>query len=265
MNYAVLAALSYWIIWVLDNMTGVQTLSRPIIIGTFTGLLCGDIKTGIILGATLEAVFLGIVGVGGVSVSDPRSSTVIAVALAIGSGLDLEAALAIAVTIAALMNIVSQFARMIENMIHPFFMKLAENGEYRKFRIMMYLDLFILKAGIPAAVVLIFVAAGSTAAQTVMENLPAFVLTGINASGNMLVVVGLALMAQSIWSPITGVLLLLGFILSMYLGLNTVVIAAIGFIIAYLVFVTEMNKKKELPTMNEAVTANENMEDDFYD
>ena len=72
MNYAVLAALSYWIIWVLDNMTGVQTLSRPIIIGTFTGLLCGDIKTGIILGATLEAVFLGIVGVGGVSVSDPR-------------------------------------------------------------------------------------------------------------------------------------------------------------------------------------------------
>ena len=66
MMEAILAALSYWVVWCLDNITGTQALSRPLVLGTVTGLFCGDMKTGIIMGATLEAIYLGAVGVGGV-------------------------------------------------------------------------------------------------------------------------------------------------------------------------------------------------------
>ena len=40
-------------------MFGTNLGSRPIITGMLVGLVMGDLKTGIILGATLEMVFIG--------------------------------------------------------------------------------------------------------------------------------------------------------------------------------------------------------------
>ena len=42
---ALLVALSYYLAWLLDSIFGFQTATRPIILGTITGLLCGDLKT----------------------------------------------------------------------------------------------------------------------------------------------------------------------------------------------------------------------------
>ena len=36
---------------------GTSLISRPIVTGLFTGLVMGDIKTGLIMGATLELAF----------------------------------------------------------------------------------------------------------------------------------------------------------------------------------------------------------------
>ena len=38
---------------------GTSLISRPIVTGLFTGLVMGDIKTGLIMGATLELAFIG--------------------------------------------------------------------------------------------------------------------------------------------------------------------------------------------------------------
>ena len=36
-------------------------LNRPIVIGPLVGLFLGDLHTGVIIGASLEAVFMGVV------------------------------------------------------------------------------------------------------------------------------------------------------------------------------------------------------------
>ena len=38
---------------------GTSLISRPIVTGLFTGLVMGDIKAGLIMGATLELAFIG--------------------------------------------------------------------------------------------------------------------------------------------------------------------------------------------------------------
>ena len=45
-------------------MFGTNLGSRPIITGMLVGLVMGDLKTGIILGATLEMVFIGSITLG---------------------------------------------------------------------------------------------------------------------------------------------------------------------------------------------------------
>lgn len=39
-------------------------LDRPIVTGPIVGLILGDVHTGIVMGASLELVMMGIVGIG---------------------------------------------------------------------------------------------------------------------------------------------------------------------------------------------------------
>ena len=65
---ALLVAFAYWITWLIDGILGWQTMTRPIVLGTVIGLLCGDLKAGVIMGASLEAVYMGISGIGAAAI-----------------------------------------------------------------------------------------------------------------------------------------------------------------------------------------------------
>ena len=60
LNVALLSALSYFICYAGNWMFGQSMSDRPIFIGAVTGLLLGDLQQGLIIGATLEAVFMGV-------------------------------------------------------------------------------------------------------------------------------------------------------------------------------------------------------------
>ena len=56
---ALLAALSYFICYGGNWLLGQCMIERPIVVGAVTGLLLGDLPTGLIMGASLEAIFMG--------------------------------------------------------------------------------------------------------------------------------------------------------------------------------------------------------------
>ncbi|MFQ8582321.1 MAG: PTS sugar transporter subunit IIC [Holdemania massiliensis] len=58
--------LVLYLAWLLDSIFGFQTATRPLILGTITGLLCGDLKTGVVMGAAWKR-YMGISGIGGVT------------------------------------------------------------------------------------------------------------------------------------------------------------------------------------------------------
>ena len=46
-------------------LIGQCMIERPLVVGLVAGMLMGDVKTGVIIGASLEAIFMGAVNIGG--------------------------------------------------------------------------------------------------------------------------------------------------------------------------------------------------------
>ena len=66
---------------------GTSLLSRPIVTGLLTGLVLGDVQTGVIMGATLELAFIGSFSVGASIPPDVVTGGVLGVAFAITSAI----------------------------------------------------------------------------------------------------------------------------------------------------------------------------------
>ena len=98
-------------------------LERAIVLGPLTGLIMGDLHTGLIVGGTLELIFMGASDIGGsVPVNLPIGST-LGTAFAIAGNLSPEAALAIAVPAA----IAGSFFELLAKTISTIFVAGAEN------------------------------------------------------------------------------------------------------------------------------------------
>ncbi|MBR4422469.1 MAG: PTS sugar transporter subunit IIC [Erysipelotrichaceae bacterium] len=261
MGNALLIAFSRYICQMVDNWMGWQVLTRPIVIGTITGLLCGDIKTGIIIGAELEAVYMGMSPIGGEQPSDPASATVLCVGFVVLDHADMATGLALAVTAGVLINNLKPLTNALPIMVHPWFVKTAKEGNVKKFYAGMWVQNIVLT--LTQAIIVFFVALGGSVALTnVINNLPPFILKGLSAASGVMIALGLCLTTQAIWNGATTVVFILfGFVLTKYLGLGTLPVALIGFTIAFIYFVVA---KKINDGKLTAVSADNEGGDDFY-
>lgn len=73
---------------------------------------------------------------------------------------------------------------------------------------------------------------GAEPVSQIVNQIPANVMSGLNAVGSLLPAVGMALLLQMLWSTQLAVYFFLGFVLYAYLGLPMIAIATIGVIIA---------------------------------
>ena len=61
-----------WVTWaIIDEQTLQLQTTRPIITGVVVGLIMGDLQTGLVVGATVEMMFLAVVFVGTAIPPDP--------------------------------------------------------------------------------------------------------------------------------------------------------------------------------------------------
>lgn len=85
---AVMAWLTVLICYGGNWVLGQCMIERPLVVGLVAGLLMGDVKTGVIIGASLEAIFMGAVNIGGAISAEPVTATALAVAFTVGAGID---------------------------------------------------------------------------------------------------------------------------------------------------------------------------------
>lgn len=89
---------------ICDELTIVSSAGSPVFAGLISGLIMGDIKTGLIIGGGLQLVVLGVGTFGGASRIDATSGAVLATAFSVAQGIDPEIAIStIAVPVAALL------------------------------------------------------------------------------------------------------------------------------------------------------------------
>ena len=82
-------------------------LREPIITGFLVGLILGDVQKGLIIGAALQLMWMGAVGIGPTAQLDIGTGGTIGVAAAITTGTGAETAIMFGVPVAILMQFMS--------------------------------------------------------------------------------------------------------------------------------------------------------------
>lgn len=227
----------------------------------------GDMRTGILMGASLEAIFFGTVNIGGVISAEPVTATIISTTFAITAGVNRSAALTLAMFVMFLKNIGT-------NIFAPVVTNLAAKGEGHKLAVLHYVIWFIY-FGTISIIPFIAVLVGSHPVSVFAKSIPQNVINGITATGGLLPAVGFAMLMKLIWDNKLAVLYLLGFVLTAYVKLPAVAVAAIGIVICVLMAQNDFkyNKLKSegasavqntTNATNKAETKEEQEEEDFF-
>lgn len=241
MKAAIIVALLYWLIQIAND-SGASSFGffRPIFAAPVVGLFLGDFKTGLIMGAELEAIYMGIVGFGGSTPSDATSAAVICTAYVILGGMTTEAAIAFAIPIGTLMVRADQLVIPLHSYFVPKFDKYAAAGDTKRFlRLHKWYRVLISKT--PHALIIFFaVWVGAENVQRVINLLPGFIMSGLTIAGNLLPCVGLGILCSMTFTRQQGAWLFIGFVLYAYLGLGNMAIAILGGAAAVLTFFKDM-------------------------
>ena len=98
---------------ICDELTIVSSAGSPVFAGFITGLVMGDLTTGLFIGGSLQLFVLGVGTFGGASRIDATSGAVLATAFSVSQGIETDLAITtIAVPVAALLTYFDVLGRM---------------------------------------------------------------------------------------------------------------------------------------------------------
>ena len=219
---------------------------RPLIACTVIGLILGDLKTGIILGGTLELIALGWMNVGAAQSPDSALASIISAILVIVGQQSIATGIAIALPVAAAGQVLTVFARTITVVFQHAADKAAEEARFRTLDILHVSALGVqaLRVAIPALIVSLFVSADMV--SNMLSAIPEFVTRGLQIAGVKYLM------------PF----FFLGFIAGGYLDLSLLAFGGVGVIIA-LVYI-QLNpqwRKTEPQTQATSSTALDQLDD----
>lgn len=234
MTNALLVGLVVAVVWFLEKMGGTPMVNRPIIISTLVGLVLGDLKSGLIIGASLELVFMGAIQVGAAVPPDVLVGASLGTAFAIITGQGAEVALTLALPIAILAQSLKVIIFIVRSWFMNFAVSLAENANIKG---MFALNMFGLFLQCLMYFVVVFVAIlfGSSAVESFVNNIPATIMNGLQVAGNLLPAVGFALLLQPMMSGKNILYFIFGFIMISYGNLPILAVTLVGVIIAFII------------------------------
>ena len=228
-----------------EYLFGTSCLSRPLVMGALTGIVMGDIPTGVALGATLELAFMGAFSIGASIPPEMISGTVLGTAFAISTGSGAETALTLAIPIASLVLVFKNLGMVF---ILPAFVHKADDyaqkGDLKGVSRMHYLGGFFGVNLIIGVVVAISFYVGSPAAQAVLAVIPEWVQNGLQIAMGLLPAIGFGLLMQMIMNKEVAPFFMLGYVLSVYLSIPVTGIAIFGCIIA--IVLTQLKGKPQM-------------------
>lgn len=237
-----IAALGY-----MNSFFGSSNLGRPIVMSTLVGLALGDVTTGIMVGATLELVWLGVFPIGASNPPDYVSGSIIGAAYVLTTGADAASACVLAIPVAMLVQMVWNFLMMSAvPLLSARADYYAELGNAKKVDWMHYWAIII--QTIPLALI---VALGYFFGAPVIENvvnaIPTWITSGLDYATGIIPAIGLAMIARMLINKKVACFLFLGFVLAAFFGLSIIGITCVACIlVAILMFNVNTVVKEEV-------------------
>jgi PTS system mannose-specific IIC component/PTS system sorbose-specific IIC component len=212
---------------------------RPLIACTIIGLILGDIKTGIIIGGTLEMIALGWMNIGAAMAPDAALASVISTILVIAGNQSIGAGIAVAMPLAAAGQVLTIFARTITVFFQHKADQYAAKGSLVGIDLCHMIALLVqaLRVAIPSVIVAIFI--GTSVVQSMLSAIPPVITGGLQVAGGFIVVVGYAMVINMMEAKYLMPFFFLGFILAAFTQFNLVAFGLIG--VAFAILYIQLN------------------------
>ena len=204
-------------------------------------MILGHPTEGVIIGAAIQLPYIAFISAGGTIPSDPGLAGVLGTAFAIVGHVDPATAITIAIPFGLLGTVVWVLHMTIDVAFVHMADKAAEQGDLKKVCFLHVVPPQIVAFAISVIPVMLGAYFGADYMARLVAMLSNDVLHVLQVIGGVLPALGVAMNLRSISRPNSMAFYMIGFILSVYLGLDTIVIAVLGFIIAW--FYTQLQKE----------------------
>lgn len=239
----VLILCLYTVVGVLDQISIQIGPYTPLFAATMTGWVMGDLKTGLMIGATLQLMTLGVATYGGATVPDFLSGAIMGTAYAILSGKGAEYGIGVAVPIGLLLTQLDILGRMTNTFFQHKADNYAKNGDWRGVERCNILGIlpWTLSRVLPVFVGLVF---GEKVVNVINEMIPVWIMNGLKAAGAILPAMGIAILMRYLPIKKYWPYFLIGFAVLAYGGESFTVlgVALIGVALAAM-YVMNQNSK----------------------
>ncbi|GGP07473.1 PTS mannose/fructose/sorbose/N-acetylgalactosamine transporter subunit IIC [Oceanobacillus neutriphilus] len=241
MQTALIVGIILALLWFIEKMLGTAMVIRPIVVSTIIGAALGDVQTGLLVGATLELVFMGFIQVGGAVPPDVLVGAGLGTAYAIIGNSGAEVALALALPIALLAQSIKVLVFIIRSWFMNYAMKLAKAANI-KGMINLNVGGLLLHCAMYFIVGFVAILFGSNAVEAFVNNIPDAIMNGLEVAGGLLPAVGFALLLLPMMTKTNVLYFLLGFSLLAYMNIPILGITLFGVVLAFII-VYEFNGK----------------------
>lgn len=215
----------------IDMFDGLIHVHRPIVTGLVVGIILGDVKTGLIIGGSLELVWMGMVPLAGAQPPNVVIGGIIGTSIAILGKLDPQAAIGIAVpfAVAAQAGITLLFTAFSPVMHKAD--KYVEEANTKGIDRINYFGMAILFVSyfICGFLPIYF---GADKASQIVQAIPATFIDGLSVAGGMMPAIGFAMLLRIMYKKQYIAFLIIGFVLVAYFNLPILALALIGLAIA---------------------------------
>lgn len=221
--------------WLATNKLWYGTLHiirQPLVLAVPIGLIMGDLSGAMIVGGSLQMIYLGAIAPGGTLPSDEALASCIAIPLALASGLSPGIAVTLAVPVGLLGVLLDNFKRTYMSYFVHLADKAAEEGDLSKLKkAEFWYPLFtsIPLRVIPTSLALFF---GVDAVSAFLDAIPNWATNGLAVAGGLLPALGFAVTIMVIGKKELLPYFILGFALVSYSGMGVIGVAVIAICIA---------------------------------
>ncbi|PHM61420.1 PTS N-acetylgalactosamine transporter subunit IIC [Xenorhabdus ishibashii] len=219
----------------VDLFNGLTHIHRPVVIGPLVGLILGDVQTGLLVGGTLELVWMGLVPLAGAQPPNVVIGGIIGTTFAIMTHADPKVAIGIAVPfsiavqgcITLLFTVYSPMMHKCDEMVKKLNWRGVEWVNY--FGMLILFFFYFIVAFLP-------IYFGADAASTMVQKAPQWLLDGLAVAGGMMPAIGFSLLMKFMMKKTYVAYFILGFISVTFLNMPIIAVALGAFAIALIDF-----------------------------
>ncbi|APC49312.1 PTS N-acetylgalactosamine transporter subunit IIC [Virgibacillus halodenitrificans] len=225
----------------IDLYVGLTHIHRPVVTGLVVGLILGDVTTGLIVGGTLELIWMGMVPLAGAQPPNVVIGGVIGTAFGIIAGQDPQVAVGVAIPFAvAVQGLITLFFTSFAPVMHKAD-QFALDANYKGIERINYLGMTILFV-FNALIAFLPIYFGAEEAAKLVESVPEWIINGLSVAGGIMPAIGFAMLLKIMMKVEYVMFFIVGFILAAYLEMPILAIALIGLAIALYDFYQNKNK-----------------------